>query len=169
MDRHAKKGKCSNCKVCKAYLRETGGSQLRHVLSIRWQPDSGRADASRMGTAPAESEIRSAVAALETVLVTRGIRVVLEIFPPTAAGPLRETVSVAGIWIDAHALEHWLKPENLKNDWAAKMMDEIFTKGEKPGLTPTAERVVTAGLLAAAKLLQTKDGLSGCPTHQTPQ
>jgi len=29
MNRSAKKGKCSNCKVCKAYLREAGRNQVK--------------------------------------------------------------------------------------------------------------------------------------------
>jgi len=41
MDRQAIKGICSNCKVCKAYLREVGRGRIKHVLSIRRQPESG--------------------------------------------------------------------------------------------------------------------------------
>lgn len=163
MGLYAKKGICSNCKVCKAYLREADRDQVKHVLSIRWQPDTGRICSEFVDTTPQENDIRSAVAALEKILTPEGVRVVLEIFPPTIAVSSRKTVSIEGIRVGAYALDYWLKPGERQNERFLKFKEVICIKGGKPTLTPLAEKVFRAGLLAVEKLLQTGGGLSGCP------
>lgn len=93
----------------------------------------------------------------------------MEIFPSKAAGPPGEAFSAAGIRIYDRTLESWLKPKNRQNERITKIKEAFFIEGETPVLTPLAEGVVTAGLLAAEKLLQTEDEIFTCPADSTPQ